>query len=409
MKLAGGGKRSTTLGLFTDSEFAKVWLIGLFSGVVRWLELLAFGIYAYEITGSPVLVALLAVLRLAPLALFGVLIGALADIFRPRFLMMLGLVVATATSFIMFLIFTYGAPAYWHVALAAFISGSVWAGDFPVRRRMMADRAPPEKLASAMAIDNATSNGTRGLGPLMGGALYEALGLDGVFLLGAVLYGGSFLIGLAVRPSGEPRPADTPRNLLTPFRDALAAMGAARRDRDAAAIILVTVIFNIWGFPYMAMIPVIGADELGLSPSLVGALTGLEGLFALVGAILVARYCPQHLFRAIYAGAVLSGVVALAVLGAFPGLYMFAIALCLMGLFTSAFAVMQATLIYQVAPPGMQGRFMGLITIAIGTGVIGFANVGLTAELVGASNALIVIGLQGLGPILWLIWWWRRA
>ena len=73
MRLAGGGKCSTTLGLFTDSEFAKVWLIGLFSGVVRWLELLAFGIYAYEITGSPVLVALLAVLRLAPLALFGVL------------------------------------------------------------------------------------------------------------------------------------------------------------------------------------------------------------------------------------------------------------------------------------------------------------------------------------------------
>ena len=48
------------------------------------------------------------------------------------------------------------------------------------------------------------------------------------------------------------------------------------------------------------------------------------------------------------------------------------------------------------------------MTIAIGTGVIGFANIGLTAELVSASTALIIIGLEGLIPILALAWWWRR-
>ena len=74
----------------------KIWTVGLLSGVVRWLELLAFGIYGYDVTGSAALVALLVVLRFLPLALFGVLLGALSDLFSPRKLMIGGLVAVTA-------------------------------------------------------------------------------------------------------------------------------------------------------------------------------------------------------------------------------------------------------------------------------------------------------------------------
>ena len=63
--------------LLRDGRYVRVWLIGWFTGVVRWLELLAYGVYAYEITGSPVLVALVALIRFLPLALLGVFIGAL--------------------------------------------------------------------------------------------------------------------------------------------------------------------------------------------------------------------------------------------------------------------------------------------------------------------------------------------
>ena len=54
-------ERSTTSGLFSDSEFTKIWTVGLLSGIVRWLELLAFGIYGYDVTGSAALVAFLVV------------------------------------------------------------------------------------------------------------------------------------------------------------------------------------------------------------------------------------------------------------------------------------------------------------------------------------------------------------
>ena len=69
---------------------------------------------------------------------------------------------------------------------------------------------------------------------------------------------------------------------------------------------------------------------------------------------------------------------------------------------------MQSTLIYACAPPDMRGRFLGLLTLCIGTGLIGFANVGLMAEWFGASNALWIIGLEGAIPMVLIARGWRE-
>jgi hypothetical protein len=37
-----------------------------------------------------------------------------------------------------------------------------------------------------------------------------------------------------------------------------------RRDRPLMSALAITIIFNVWGFPYTAMIAVIGRDDLAL-------------------------------------------------------------------------------------------------------------------------------------------------
>ena len=46
---------------------------------VRWLEMLAVGVFVYQRTGSPFLVALMTLLRMLPMALFGAVAGVVAD------------------------------------------------------------------------------------------------------------------------------------------------------------------------------------------------------------------------------------------------------------------------------------------------------------------------------------------
>src|SRR5690606_9823237 len=88
---SGDGARAPSL--LADPAFLRVWLTGGLAGVLRWLELLAISIYVLEATGSPFLVALMTFLRMAPMFLFGIPAGALADRYDRKQLLMIGLLV----------------------------------------------------------------------------------------------------------------------------------------------------------------------------------------------------------------------------------------------------------------------------------------------------------------------------
>lgn len=395
--------------LFRNPEYLKIWLIGLFCGVVRWLELLAFGVFAVDATGSPTLVALLVILRFLPLALFGVLMGALSDLVSPRRLLILGLALIGGVAAAMCALFALGAAGYAHVAAAAFAAGVFWAGDLPIRRKMIGDRVAGERLAAAMAIDGATSNGTRMLGPLVGGALYVGIGMTGVFALGAACYAAALGIALTLGPApgAAPRRRAGPlARLLAPFAGAAEAARYSLRDPDILRIFLVTIVFNIWGFPYLSMVPVIGKEELGLTSDVIGRMMACEGAMALFGALWIARRARAEAYRRIYLGAVAGVFLAVLCIGLVPGFWTMVAGLALCGFLTACFAAMQSTLIYAAAPAEMRGRLLGLMTICIGAGVIGFANIGLTAEAFGASNALWITAAEGLPIALALAWRW---
>ena len=152
-----------------DPDFRAVWRTGILTGIVRWLEFLAVGIFALDETGSAFLVALLALIRFAPLALFGVFIGALSDLMESAGLLRIGVVASGAVSALMTGLFVFDLASYGWVAAATFTAGIFWASDIPVRRRLLGEIAGLERLGPAMALDTATSNGTRLLGPLIGG------------------------------------------------------------------------------------------------------------------------------------------------------------------------------------------------------------------------------------------------
>ena len=57
--------------LLSDQNFLCIWLVGGVTGVIRWFQLLAFGVYSFEITGSPLLVSAIPILWMLPLILFG--------------------------------------------------------------------------------------------------------------------------------------------------------------------------------------------------------------------------------------------------------------------------------------------------------------------------------------------------
>ena len=396
-----GSGASAAASLLADPAFRRVWLTGGIAGVLRWLELLAISVYVLEATGSPFLVALMTFLRMAPMFLFGIPAGALADRYDRKQLLLFGLLVLAGAAGVLAVLAVQDRIALWHIGLGTFLNGMFWASEFPVRRIMLGEIAGVARLSRAMALESATSNATRMIGPALGGVLIQTIGLYGVFALEAVLYLACAVLVLPVayRSAG----VGTGASLWGMLRD---GWRFARGERLIVGALAVTVIVNLWGFAYITMVPVIGELVLGLSPVLVGVLMSTEGLGAVIGALLVARYERPRQYTRIYTGssaAFLLGVLAFGLSTSFP-LSLALILLCGMGI--AGFAVMQTTILFLAAPAALRSRVMGLVTVAIGAGPIGMLYVGVLADWLGASAAVVVLALQGLLALALAAWYW---
>ena len=385
-----------------NAAFVRVWLTGGVAGVLRWLELLAISVYVLESTGSPFLVALMTFLRMAPMFLFGIPAGALADRYDRKRLLLIGLLALAAAAAALALIAVQGRLALWHIAAGTFLNGMFWASEFPVRRIMLGEIAGVERLSRAMALESATSNATRMIGPALGGVLIQTIGLWSVYALGAILYlaCAALILPVAYRSAGA---AGSSTSLLAMLQD---GWRFAKAKRLIVGTLAVTVIVNLWGFAYITMVPVIGERALGLSPVLIGVLMSTEGLGAVIGALLVARYDRPRQYTRIYTGssaAFLLGVLAFALSTSFP----LSLALMLFcGIGIAGFAVMQSTIAFLAAPAAVRSRVMGLLTVAIGAGPIGMLYVGVLADWLGAATAVACLAIQGLIALALAAWYW---
>ena len=169
-------------------DFRRLWFVGLVSFVVRWLEMLAIALFSYQITGSAFVVAMLSLLRLLPMGLFGAFIGAAADRFERRSALILVVALSLSTTLVIAVLASVDAVQVWHLGVASFINGICWTTDNPVRRMMIGDIVGPERMGRAMSLDVGTNNASRIIGPMMSGVLLAQLGIAGVFLLGVLVY-----------------------------------------------------------------------------------------------------------------------------------------------------------------------------------------------------------------------------
>jgi MFS family permease len=390
--------------LFRERDFLRLWTAGLCIFVVRWLEILAVGVFAYAATGSAFVVAVLTMLRLLPMGLFGAFLGAAADRMDRRRALLLVVLSQAVTSAVIAALAFFDAVAVWHLAVASFMNGIAWAADNPVRRAMIGQVVGPARMGVAMSVDVATSNGSRVLGPTLGGVLLATVGLDGAFLLSVVIYAPAVVAVLRL-PRTPPAPGAVAAPVLASIAEGFALV---RREPRLVGALLVTLLFNLFGWPCTSMIPVIGKDRLELGPQGVGLLAGMDGVGAFMGAVTIALLArPQH-YKAIYLGDISLYLAMTVAFALATGPLLAGAALLVSGVGGAAFAIMQPTLVFLATPAEMRSRVLGLLSVCIGLGPIGFLVLGGLAEVVGASAATAMMALAGLAAIGATRRWWKH-
>jgi len=402
---AGGASVSRPPGLeiHRDPQLRRLWATGFLWSLVRWLEILVFGVFTYQQTESAFWVASMTMLRMLPLALFGVALGAAAARMSRRSGLVASQGALLVTAVVLWIASSIGALEVWHLAVASFINGAAWAADMPVRRGLIGDIAGPQRMGQAMAIDAVANNVCRLVGPGLGGLLLAGAGMPAVFGLTSVLYVAvlGIVLGLVERRPAPSGPGTTVRAMF------VSGFQAARDTPALRATLWVTVLFNLFGWPVLSMVPVIGHEQLGLGTRGIGVLAGMDGVGSLVGALALGALARRAWYGRLYVGGVFLFFAGLPAFALSTRPLLTAAALAVIGVGQASFAILQSTLVYVAAPAHQRPQAMGLLTMCIGTAPLGFLTVGWLAERLGAPMAAVSCAAVGLGALL-LSWrWWR--
>jgi MFS family permease len=379
-----------------------LWYVGLILATVRWVETVAVGIVVYQRTDSAFLVSMMTMLRLLPMGLFGVFLGALAERFDRGRTLLIVVLLLIGTSAVLAILDRIGQLEIWHLAVASFINGCGWCTDNPVRRVMIGEVVGREKMGAAMSLDVGANNASRMVGPAVGGFLLAGTGIQGAFILSVLMYCTALWAVLTIR-SRMPRAAGSGA-VLARIAEGLALV---RTDKRLIGVLVVTVIYNIFAWPFTSMIPVIGRDRLQLGPEGVGLLATMDGIGAFVGALSVALWLVPRWYGRTYLCGVVCYLIMVVVFALAQSPALAGAALLLTGLGGAGFATMQATLVYLAAPPEMRSRILGVLTVCIGTGPIGFLWLGWLADRIGSHNATAVTGVLGLLALAATWRWWK--
>lgn len=379
--------------LLATPDFVRLWAAGGLANAMRWLEILVAGLFTYAATGSALAVALVSMTRAVPMLLGGALAGALADSLDRRHLLMLGQGVSAAGAAIVAALAATGRLAVWHLALHGLASGLAWAGEMATRRRMVAEAAGARDVVPAVALDTLTGSATRMAGPMLGGLLFQLLGVAAAHALAAALH----LAALALTSGVAHAQARREFALRRLAGEVAEAARAAAARPVLRAVLGVTVAMNVFGFSYTAVLPAFGSLAFAATPFEVGLLAAAEPAGALVAGLGIALGGRRFPLSApvLLAGA---GFFLLCLLLAAlsPALWPALALLALGGVGTAVFSGLQTALAMVEAPPEARSRMLGLVTTCIGAGPAGVLAVGAVADLLDPAAAIALMACAGL-------------
>lgn len=378
--------------LLREPDFLRLWLVGAFANAMRWLELLASGLFAFEVTGSALAVTGVVAARQLPQLLFGAFAGAVSEAVDRKLIVMLALLVPAAVSTVLATLATTGHLALWHIALGNLVAGTMWATEMSTRRRMVGEAAGPHRIAQAIALDSSTGAATRMIGPLLGGFAFEWLGMKGAYTVTALV---QFLGAFAM--AGLVHHQITRRLALARIpADIVEGLRFARTRPVILLVFGITVVTNAFAFSYQGLVAPLGLADFHVTPGLVGLLAAGEPLGALLGGALIAMGLLRMDRRLVFAGGSALFMVMLIVAALSPSYWLALTALVVGGFGTAGFSNMQTTLMLTEAPIEMRSRLMGLVTVGIGTGPLGILAAGALARQLGPRSAILVMAGLGL-------------
>lgn len=375
-------------------NFRRYYIGQAVSMLGTWVQSVALMWLAYRLSGSTWFTGLIGFLNSAPHLFLATFAGVLGDRVSRRKMLMVVLTLLSVQAAILAILSGLHIITMGELAALALFAGVCNSFETPTRQSIFSQLLERrEDLPNAIAMNSILMNGTRLVGPSLGGFIIAAFGETACFTLNAVSYSAVLVALFGVRIV-HPRPK---RERKHPLRDLAEgwkyAMGLVPVRR--MLFMLSAVSFSI--SPYSTLMPAMVVKHFGAGAELVGVFIGAVGFGAVISAISLARRpSVRGLGKWIAIAAIVAG------LGSFGFGFSRSIWLSIPLMMMTGFGMFMTgatcnTILQTMVDEEKRSRVMSYYTMFfIGVAPLGHYTQGWLAEHIGAPHTFAVAGAISL-------------
>ncbi len=269
--------------------FRALWLGQLGSNVGTWMQNVAAAWLMTSLTESATVIALVQTATSLPVFLIAIPGGALADIVDRRRLLLVMQTWMCVAAALLGVVTLSGVVTPLLLLALTFALGLGAAVNAPTWQAVVPEVVGREQLPAAVALNSASFNVARAVGPALGGVLVGAFGAGAAFLVNAASFLG--ILFVVARWQSPPR-----RDVMPSERLAGAMRAGLRYVRHAGPLRAVLVRVGacmMFGTALWALLPVIARTRFGLGSAGYGLLLGCIGAGAVVSSVGLPRIRPR--------------------------------------------------------------------------------------------------------------------
>jgi len=387
----------------------------LLSSSAFWMYQVAVGWLALELTDSAMFVGLAGFAGGIPMLVLSIPAGVIIDRYDRRAVLLAAQAIVMVVSAVFAALVWFDLIQPWSMLLLVTLYGIVMSFNFPTRAAMVAAIVRREDLANAVALNAATQNATRVIGPSLAGVLIALTGTAETFVLAAIL---QFLALLTTR--AMPAMAAAARAAVTSpaargpkgWEALTVGVRIVAGSPYLTGLIVLSLAPTIFVMPYINLMPVFARDVLGLGSSGLGVLLAATGLGTVGGALSVARSGRMQGMAGIQVMMALAFTVGVIGFVLTRSLWMALPLLFIAGWASAAFLAINQTAVQLSVDDEIRGRVLSVSLLIWGMLPIGQLAVGTLAGRIGTPQALLfscVLSLLSIALIARRYPWLRRA
>lgn len=389
----GGNWRS-----FRHRNYSILFPANTVSNIGSWAQRIAQDWLVLELTNNNgTYLGLVTAVQFAPVLLFSLHGGAMADRIDKRKVLIATNVVGGAASIGLGLLVVSNAVQLWHVFVLAGVLGISTAIDAPVRQAFTSELVGHDDLPNAVSLNSANFNGGRLIGPAVSGLLIAAFGTGPSFLVNGASY--FFVILALIRIDAKVLFHQDQERSLGNIREGIAY---AKARPDIYVVMIMVFALATFGLNFQIFNALMATQEFGLGPASFGLMGTFIAIGSLTGAIGSARLERFRTTRFVIVGGMLFSI-SIMVLSVLPNYTTYIVWLPICGV-TALITLVSANSIVQTSTDQViRGRVMGLyLLIFMGGTPFGSPLIGLATDYIGIRPTIALCGGISLGASLFV-------